>query len=180
MQQLILPIKRSGSPEIHHKFLQIKHAIQKEIRQSYWTYVSDLITPNQDDRNSSTNHKKFWTFIKSLRKNNCDIQALKVNDEIITNGKGKAEALNCHFKSVFTNEPNELPPEKGPSLYSHMPDISITTPGIVNLLWGLNIYKVLEPDQISTRFLIETIEFLAPTLKLVFEASLNSGEVPQD
>lgn len=61
-----------------------------------------------------------------------------------------------------------------------MPDISITTPGIVNLLWGLNIYKVLEPDQISTRFLIETIEFLAPTLKLVFEASLNSGEVPQD
>ena len=65
--------KRSGSPQLHHKVLQMKHAVQKQIRQSY---VSDLITPNQDDRNSPTNLKKFWTFIKSLRKDDCGIQAL--------------------------------------------------------------------------------------------------------
>ena len=168
--------KRSGSPELHHKFLQVKHAVQKQIWQSYSAYVSDLITPNQDDRNSPTNLKKFWTFIKSLRKDDCDIQALKVNDEIITDGKRKAEVLNNHFKS---NQPSELPPEKGSSPRPLMPDICITTPGIISLLQGLNVYKASGPDLMSTRFL-ETAEVIAPVLKLIFEASLNSGEIPHD
>ena len=51
-----------------------------------------------------------------------------------------------------------------------MPDISITTSGIINLLRGLNIYKASGPDQISTRFLKETAEVIAPTLKLIFQA----------
>ena len=61
-----------------------------------------------------------------------------------------------------------------------MADISIATPGIANLLNYLNIHKASGPDKISTRFLKETSEVTAPILKLIFEKSLSTGEVPYD
>jgi len=164
---------------MHQKFLQLKHSIQKQIRHSYWIYISDLITPRPEDR-TSTSQKKFWSFIKSLRKDSCSIQTLKVNSKVITNNKEKAEVLNSHFQSIFTVEPNELPPEKESSPYAPMTNINITTPGIFNLLKYLNIYKASGPDQISTRFLKETAEVVAPILKIIFETSLHSGEVPHN
>ena len=61
-----------------------------------------------------------------------------------------------------------------------MEDIPITTPGILTLLQNLNIHKVSGPDTISTRLLKETAEVTAPILKLIFEKSLATGEVPYD
>ena len=89
------------------------------MRLAYRLYINDLITPpsKPDQNQSATNLKKFWTFIKSLRKDNCSIQSLKSNDEIVTDGIDKAEVLNSYFQSVFTHEPNTELPNKGPSPY---------------------------------------------------------------
>ena len=45
-------------------------------------YINDLITPlSESEHNQPTTYlKKFWTFIKNLRKDNCSIQSLKLND----------------------------------------------------------------------------------------------------
>ena len=61
-----------------------------------------------------------------------------------------------------------------------MENINITTPGIQSLLQNLNIHKVSCPDRISTILLKETAEVTAPILKLIFERSLNTGDVPYD
>ena len=58
--------------------------------------------------------------------------------------------------------------------------INITTSGILTLLQNLNIHKASGPDRISTTLLKETTEVMAPILKLIFEKSLNKGDVPYD
>ena len=41
------------SDEIHHKFIILKHSIQKQIRLSYRLYINDLITPpSESDHNT--------------------------------------------------------------------------------------------------------------------------------
>ena len=56
----------------------------------------------------------------------------------------------------------------------------MTTPDILTLLQNLNIHKASAPDRISTTLLKETAEVTAPILKLIFERSLNIGDVPYD
>ena len=57
-------------------FLILEHSIQKQIRLSYRLCINDLITPptKSDHNHSTTNLKKFFDFIKSLKKDNCSIQ----------------------------------------------------------------------------------------------------------
>ena len=61
-----------------------------------------------------------------------------------------------------------------------MPDISITTQGIENLLNDLKIHKACGPDTISARILKETSDIIAPILQIIFQISLNTGRVPTD
>ena len=171
--------KTSRSPEIHSIFLQLKCDIQQQMKQSHDAYISRLIT-NPEDETSCINPKRFWSFIKKLKKDNNGIQPLKVDSNIITDSKEKASVFNSHFRSVFTNELDEVLPDKGLSPHPLMEDIAITTPGILALLQNLNIHKASGPDTISTRLLKETAEVTAPILKLIFEKSLATGKVFYD
>ena len=49
-----------------HKFIILKHSIQKQMRFSYRLYVNDLITPpsESDHNHSTTNLKKIWTLLR--------------------------------------------------------------------------------------------------------------------
>ena len=60
-----------------------------------------------------------WHYIKAQRQEHTGISTLKdsTSGHIITDPAEKANALNEHFKSVFTVEDNETIPNKGISLY---------------------------------------------------------------
>ena len=103
-----------------------------------------------------------------------------MNNLVVTDGIDKVEVLNSYFQSVFTHELDTELPDKGPSPYPSMSNIDITTQGIAKILNGLNIHKASGPDLISTRFLKETADVIAPLLQVIFKASLNNGEVPSD
>ena len=62
-------------------------------------------------------------------------------------------------------------PDKGPSLHPIIPDINITTVGILKLLQNLDVHKASGPDQVSSRFLKETAESITPILKTIFTYS---------
>ena len=59
----------------------------------------------------------------------------------VTDSLGKAELLNKQFKSVFIIEPAGDLPNKGPSPYPTMPDITITSQGIENLLMASRLIR---------------------------------------
>jgi len=53
------------------------------VGKSYWIYINDLVTPNSDELNTNQSHKKLWTYIKSLWKENTGIPPLEVDDMVI-------------------------------------------------------------------------------------------------
>ena len=124
--------------------------------------------------------KKFWSCIKSLRKNSTGISCLKTNGHMVTDNFNKAKVLNAQFQSVFTSKVFTTFPEKGPNLYSPIPDITITTNGIAQLLFGLDVHKAPGPDIIGLLMLEELHDIIAPILEAIFNASLKNYFGPQD
>jgi hypothetical protein len=66
------------------------------------------------------------------------------------------------------------------SQYNEAPQITVTQNGVYKLLHGLNQHKATGPDEISTKFLKEMAAPVTPALTLIFQASLNQGQTPED
>ena len=128
----------------------------------------------------SNNIKPLWHYIKAQRQEHTGISTLKdsTSGHTITDPAEKANALNEHFKSVFTVEDNETIPNKGISLYTSLPDFEITTQGVCNILSNSNPYKSPGPGCIHSYALKVTTTEVSPMLTHVFQQSLDSGVVP--
>ena len=61
-----------------------------------------------------------------------------------------------------------------------MPDITITTQGILNLLRGIDVNKAVGPDNLSPRVLNELSETLAEAITTIYQKSLEQETVPND
>ena len=101
-------------------------------------------------------------------------------NQVVTSAKEKAEALSRQYSSVFTMEDTSSLPSKGPSPFPTMPDITITVAGVEKLLASLNPRKASGPDQVPTRILKEHASTLAPVLQIIFQQSLDTGDIPED
>jgi len=68
----------------------------------------------------------------------------------------------------------------GKSPFPDAPQIQVTSNGVLKLMHGLNPHTATGPDSISSQFLREMAHPLAPALALVFQASLDQGQIPDD
>ena len=69
---------------------------------------------------------------------------------------------------------------KGPSPYSSMPDIIISATVIEHILSNLKPQKAAGPDTIPPTVLKELSHQIAPILEIIFNKSLQTGQVPND
>ena len=98
-------------------YRDIKKHMQKECRHTRDTYVSNLLNPTR-----SPNNKKFWSYIKSMRNEQCGIPSLERNNQLYTDSTAKANILNDHFSSVFiidNSQAHKIPTVEG-SPYPNM------------------------------------------------------------
>ena len=91
----------------------------------------------------------------------------------------KANILNRQFSSVFTRPDGLNPPLVGHRCTS-MPDIVVNLAGVRKLLKDLNPNKASGPDGISSKFLKELGNEIAPGLTLVMQASIHQSATPKD
>ena len=125
-------------------------------------------------------NKKFFSFIKSKKKDICGVTPLFDNkNKTHTDDVKLAEILNDQFTSVFSVDDGTSPEVSGPAGLQ-IGNITITKPGIVKLLKGLDPSKASGPDCISARLLKECAEEVAGGLVLLFTASLKQGKIPED
>ena len=159
-------------------YKEIKKLVQRESHKAHDSYISTLI--NSDDSGCSNNNKRLWSYIKSKRKDQCGIPSLEKDNQTITDSFCKASILNDQFQSVFTDT-NSTPtvPLEG-NTFPHIPPINITTEGVLQLLQELDPHKASGPDGIPSKFLKETSVNIAPSLTLIYQASLHQGELPSD
>ena len=163
------------------KYKECKSTLQKAERQSYWAYVNNIIEIGNPDDDHHPKQKRFWSYIKSLRKDSTGIAPLKDNGRLFNSSKDKADILNRQYQSVFTQEdPDSSIPDPDGNPFPAMKDISVTEEGVKKLLQKANPRKASGPDMIPARFLKECAEDLAPILVIIFSKSLQTGTVPDD
>ena len=124
--------------------------------------------------------KKFWSFIKSLKKDAYGFTSLRESGILKTDSKEKANICNRQFQSVFTCEDDSDPPSKGASPFSSMGDITVDPKGVTKLLDGLNVHKASGPDGLNARVLKECSNEISPILALIYNESLARGDVPDE
>ena len=162
----------------------LKSKAQRQVRNDYWTYIEDIVTPDSNG-DTHTANKRFWGFIKHTTQDMTGIPNLiDDNGMEYTTSLTKAHALNKQFSSVFSKvTPTTLKDTASrllPPLYNPMDCITITTAGISKLLCKLDSRKAPGPDNISPRVLKELYFSIAPTLQVIYERSYNDGVVPYD
>ena len=166
--------KQTGLNKHWEQFRELRRQTTKALATSYKSYVN-----NQIGDILKTNPKRFWSFIKSNKRENIGIPTLRVNDKPLTNDRDKADALNSQFTSVFTSERYHIP-VIDPLLYFSMPLLDIGTNGIIKQLENLNQNKATGPDELPARVLKKTAEQIAPIITHIFQQSYNTNKLPND
>ena len=182
--KLYLRARKSKDPDVKIHYKRFRAHVQKVLRDAYWKYVSNIFTFENDSSNPDTPKpekiKKFWSFVKSLKKDAYGITSLRENGILKTDTKEKANICNRQFQSAFTREDDSDPPSKGASPFSSMGDITVDPKGVTKLLDGLNVHKASGPDGLNARVLKECSNEISPILALIYNESLARGEVPDE
>ena len=142
--------KASKTPDLFKKFTTLRSECQRKLRkaqQDYLDNIFDLENNTEEGKGNAT--KRFWTFIKSRKKDSCSVAPLHSQGVLISDAKGKANILNQQYCSVFPNDSNCEIPSKGPSTAPSLPNIIVTEFGVLKMLKKLNPNKAAGPDKIS-------------------------------
>ena len=118
-QKLYLRARKSNDPDVKNHYKRFRAHVQKVERDAYWRHVSNIFTfendPSDPGSNKSGKIKKFWSFVKSLKKDAFGTTSLRENGILKTDTKEKADICNRQFQSAFTREADSDPPSKGAS-----------------------------------------------------------------
>ncbi len=133
-------------------------------------------------RDAKSNPKSFWAYVKSQLKNKSTIPDLDKADGSRTQTEAeKAEALNQQFKKVFTVEDTTHIPVPMPRNFEELlTDLRVDTADVREKLKVLKTNKASGPDEIHPKLLSEAKEELAVPLAIIYNQSLDAGELPAD
>ena len=165
--KLYFRARRSSSPDVKNHYKRFRAHVQKAIRDAYWKHISNIFTldteiidPDSPRKNEKA--KKFWSFVKSLKKDAFVITSLRENGILKTDTVEKANICNKQFQSAFTRETDSEIPSKGTSPFTAMGEITVDPKGVLKLLNGLKVHKAPGPDGLSARVLKECSSEIAP------------------
>ena len=100
------------------------------------------------------------------------------NDSTYCDSLTKAAIFNNYFASIFTKDSSTIPIHSSQPLHD-INSLNITVEGVAHLLKNIDSKKTGGPDGISARFLRELSFEIAPTLTLIYKASINQGTLPE-
>ena len=111
------------------------HLLKRQINQHEGLHnelVIGLIAPkcvvNESDHQPNK-QKRFWSFIKSLRKDSSGVAPLKENGKMHADPKDKTNILNRQYESVYTKEDTNNVPSPSGQPYQPMEEITVTEHG---------------------------------------------------
>ena len=129
------------------------------------------------------NPKQFYNYIRNINntKGDSHIPPLKNADgsQSITK-EDKAETLSSQYASVYTVDNGLLPPCRQRAPVDSLSTLRITSEDLVVAFRSLNPNGSPGFDKISPRFLKEVSCYLILPLKILFQKSLDTSEIPDD
>ena len=100
--------RRNPSSNSWSVYRQYRNRVTSVVRKAHQDYVNNIIGTSLTEK-----PKCFWSYVKLMRTENLGIPTLRTATKLCTTDLDKAEALNAHFKSVFTQEQDSDIPDKG-------------------------------------------------------------------
>ena len=104
----------------------------------------------------------------------------KGNGNFTKNDSESCQVLSDFFKSVFTKEDGEELPEFHKRTDSVKNDIIVTEQKVLKKLSNLKTDKSQGPDGINLRILKECRNSLTKPLTIIFQKSMETGNLPSD
>ena len=96
--------KQSGTPEDWENFTEFRRFVKQEVIKRHDEYITGILdTDGKDNGSKFKISKKFWSYVRTKRRDTTGIPVLKVDGKEITAGREKAEALSKQYDSIFTN-----------------------------------------------------------------------------
>ena len=159
-------------------YVKLRNQVKSEVRKAKRIMEKDIA------KNAKENPKKFWKYANSKRKTRTGISELKYthNGEITStkNDQEKANVLANFFTSVFTNEPQgEIPTLQMRNPRYPYIEKNFEEKDVKKLLEELNPNKSMGPDGLHPKALKELSNILAKPLTMIFNKSMEDGNVPQ-
>jgi hypothetical protein len=111
---------------------------------------------------------------------NVGVPPLKSKGTLHSNSVTKAEILLKQFSSVFTRDTENSLPPVSPTIVESITNIMIQESGVLKLLQDLNISKAPGPDALPNKVLKECAVELAPVVSMIFQSSLETGQLLKD
>ena len=128
----------ASQADVKNHYKRFRAHVQKVIRDAFWKHISSIFSfetesPDPDSPRKNEKAKKFWSFVKSLKKDVFGINTLRENVILKTDTLDKANICNRQFKSAFTHESDAEIPSKGTSLFTPMGEITVDPNGVLKL-----------------------------------------------
>ena len=168
--------KKAKSSGTWNEFKDHQKLCRKEFRKAEQDFINKTIQDGLADNNP----KPFWRYIKSKKNDNLGVSPLKENGQLRSEAKEKAEILLNQFKSVFSSDSSDNMPEVKLKVENSISDIVIDPKGVEKLLSELQPEKACGPDAIPNQVLKTCSRALAPGIAVLFQKSLDSGQIPKD
>ena len=165
--------RRTNSPVKWKSFRQYRNSLAKYIKQAHINYINEVVGGSLTDR-----PKTFWSYVKLMKTENLGIPTLRTQTKLCTTDEDKDQALNEQFQPVFSSSSSDNIPDKGPSNYPSISHLKIHEDGVTKQLLNLNPAKASGPDEVSPRLLKSVAAELAPALTILYQQSIDTGEVP--
>jgi len=161
------------SPAHYDQFKQTEKKCKKAVRSAKRSFERKIA--------KNGNKRPFNSYIKSKTKNRVNVGPLKVNNNIVSDNSEMASILNNAFSSVFSNEDiSNLPTCTPTNNGSYVNDIYFDAVTVKNKIKKLKVSSSSGPDGLSSRFLADHVESLSPALAIIYNKSIESGQVPLD
>ncbi|XP_072046454.1 uncharacterized protein [Amphiura filiformis] len=165
--------RKSNSSSKWRSYREYRNALAKTIHQSHINYTNNIIGDSL-----SENPKTFWSYVKLMKIENLGIPVLRTENKLCTTDEEKAQALNEQFQSVFSSSSARDIPDKGPSPHSSISPLVIHQQGVLKQMQQLNPAKASGPDEVPPKLLKSVAEELAPALTVLYQQSIDTGDVP--
>ena len=125
------------------------------------------------------NPKYFYAYARSKATIKTTVGPFVIDKRQIDNPKEKAETLRKQFESVFIRDNDEMSVEEDLPNVPLMSNITFSEEDIVNSIKELRPHAAAGPDEVPAVLLKNCIASLKMPIKLLWETSLQKGEIPK-
>ena len=174
--------KRCNSVKSWNDFRDYRNQYNNKIKEAKLNAMKKQAEDLRDPSNLPV--KKWWKLAKSFLKNDSQnsscYPALKVQNDLVTDDKDKAEAFNSHFIQ-YSNIDDMNTPKPDDTVQSDtiLETLAIPEKDVLDLLNAMNQKKASGPDLISQEMLKLAGDAIAPSLTMLFNHCLNKSYFPK-